>query len=204
MAQWSAHCVWLSFFIAATTAGVALGAPVTPSACNIDGELTSTTPKVLYDGNASFVEKGVPYPVHVYSLYDVLPWTNNFICLRYELQNVGNTPIPLVFWNLIDKWNAFDLAPHGQEHDRLKTSVRRPSASKRAVEGATTIDAFRSEEISTIAWIRVEDWKAPDAKKAEMWETPSYLHVQRSAMLDFGGEESCRGPSNPGCRSRSD
>jgi hypothetical protein len=30
----------------------------------------------------------------------------------------------------------------------------------------------------------VEDWKAPEAKKAEMWETPSYLRVERSATLD--------------------
>lgn len=179
MTRWTHHCGWLSTLAISAVASIAVGAPSTPNACSAyDEELNSTTPNVVYD-DPQFVYKETQFPVHVFSLSGVPPWTTNFICLRYELENTGNNTIPLVFWNLINEWSALDLPAH----KRLTRVRRRPSASKNAVQAPTVIKAFRSEEISTVAWQWMEDWLAT-LKKSGMTEPVPNTHFERSATLD--------------------
>jgi hypothetical protein len=143
-----------------------------------DGFLTPSTQGVAHD-SPTFLFKGLQFPVNVFSLANQAPWTANFICLRYELENATGNTVPLVFWNLIDEWRTNDLPGHG----RLARVRRRPSASKNAVQAPTKLKAFRSEEVSTMAWQRIEDW-SPAQQKAEMPETMQHLRFERSAALD--------------------
>jgi hypothetical protein len=180
MGRWTACGICLATFAAATTISVGSTAPLAPSACSVDGELSPTTPNVKYDGSPSFSDDGVLFPVHVYSLYELPPWQTNTLCFRYELENAGNNLVPLAYWKLMDEYSAYDLAAH----DRIKRNKKRLSLSKTAVEGPTVIEAFRSQRVPTIAWMTIEDWNASAFKKAEMSETVHYLHFERSATLD--------------------
>lgn len=179
MARYVAHCAYLVIFAAAMSIRVG-SAPLMPSACNTDGELSSTTLNVKYDGSPSFSDKGIAFPAHVYSLYELPPWQTNVLCFRYEFENAGNILIPLSYWKLMDEYSAYDIPAH----DRIKRSKRRLSLSKTAVEGPTVIEAFRSEQVPTFAWMTIEDWHASVAKKAEASEPTPYLHFERSATLD--------------------
>lgn len=179
MSLWKHCCACLAILIPITTVG--LGAAPSPTPCSItDGDLTSTTPQVAYD-DTEFVYKEARFPVHVFSLAGITPWTTNFLCLRYELKNAGDQKIPLIYWKLVNEKGTFDLVPG--DPGRLRRVLRRPSAFREAVQGPTVIKAFRSEEITTIAWQRMEDWQA-GTKKAGMWEQTPYLHFDRSAALD--------------------
>jgi hypothetical protein len=128
--------------------------------------------------------QGWTFPNSRFSLAGPTPWTTNFLCLRYELENVGDTKIPLVYWKLINEGGTFDLAAH----DRLRRALRRPSQSKEAVQGPTEIKAFRTEQITTNVWQRIEDWQA-NTKKAEASEQMPYFHFDRSAVLDAAAEK---------------
>jgi hypothetical protein len=149
------------------------------SSCNaFDGYLESNTPNVLYD-NPHFTVGGSKYPLNVFSLAEPAPWALNFMCLRYELHNIGKDAVPLVYWDLLNEWSATDLA--ADEH--VVRTRRRPSVTKDPVRGPTTIRAFRSEEISTTAWQTVEDWQK-SIKKAALPNSDARFSIMRSAALD--------------------
>jgi hypothetical protein len=153
------------------------GTPSLPACNPYDGKLDSTSPNVIYD-DPHFVFGGKRFPVQVFSLASPAPWSPNFICLRYQVENVGDEIIPLLFWNLIDEWSATDLPTH----DPWTRVRRRPSATKEAVRGPTVIKAFRSEEVSTTAYLTIEDWPT---KKAATSDSTPYLRFERSAVLDL-------------------
>jgi hypothetical protein len=154
----------------------AVAGPTT--ACQSYGKLNSAMPDVLYD-NPHFSVGTQSFPIEVFSLANPAPWSPNFICLRYELENVGNSPIPLLFWDLIHEWSATDLPPY----ERLLRVRRRPSASREPVKGVTAIKAFRSEEVTTTVWQTIEDWQK-NSKKANKSDFHPYLRFERSAKLD--------------------
>src|SRR5260370_15485570 len=149
------------------------------TACNADeGNLEKDTPDVKFD-NPHFEVGGTKFAILVFSLANPASWASNFICLRYELENAGTALIPLVYWDLLDDWNAPDL---GAGERRARTR-RRPSATKAAVEGPTVIKAFRSEEITTVAWQTFEDWQRA-SKRASALEPDPTLRFEASSAGD--------------------
>ena len=180
MSLWKHCCACLAILIPITTVG--LGAAPSPTPCSItDGDLTSTTPQVAYD-DTEFVYKEARFPVHVFSLAGITPWTTNFLCLRYGLKNAGDQKIPLIYWKLVNEKGTFDLVPG--DPGRLRRVLRRPSAFREAVQGPTVIKAFRSEEITTIAWQRMEDWQAGTKESRDVGTNALSSFSDRSAALD--------------------
>lgn len=151
-------------------------------ACNESGpDLDPSTPGVTYD-DPHFDIGGKNFPVEVFSLANPAPWAPNFICLRYELRNVGSDTIPLLYWDLVDDSGAYDLKP---TDPRLSRTRRRPSASKQAVVGPSSIQAFRHEVVTTIAWLTIEDWEKANKKAAAIPKADEAgFHFQRVAELD--------------------
>jgi hypothetical protein len=148
------------------------------SKASISSTIESATPGIAYD-DPHFEVGQRQFPIQVFSLANSAPWAPNFICVRYELENVGNQTIPLLYWKLIEEWGASDLLAT----ERRVRTRRRPSAIKDPVRGPTVIKDFRSEVIDSTAWQTVEDYQ-DTTKKATQVEQSSPLHFQRSAELD--------------------
>src|SRR5437868_9519830 len=90
--------VWLTILIMSGFISPVYPAAQLRSACNAwDGILDSGTSNVVSD-DPKFQFDNKPYPINVFSLASTSAWTSNFICLRYEVENVGSDPIPLLYW----------------------------------------------------------------------------------------------------------
>jgi hypothetical protein len=88
------HRIWLLVAAAAIAEPSLAGAP-SPSACNpYDGKLKNSTPNVAFDSQ-HFYHAGNEYPINIFSLANSAPWAPNFICRRYEVENIGDAPIAL-------------------------------------------------------------------------------------------------------------
>ena len=130
-----AYRIWhygLSLALAAACS-LALAQPSRHDACSdSDGDLDQTTPDVVAD-DPHFDEGGRGFPTQVFSIANLAPTAKNFLCLRYEWQNVGSETIPLAYWDLQSEGDSFDLAPQAR---RVRILIR-PSASTEPVRGST-------------------------------------------------------------------
>ena len=165
----------LPLLLAAASSFALAQPPRTHNACDDgDGDLDQTTPNVVYD-DPHFDEGGRSFLTQVFSIANPAPMVPNFLCLRYEWQNVGSETIPLAYWDRQSEDDSSDFAPQA----RRVRILRQPSASTEAVRGSTKIKAFRSQEVPTTAWMMVE---GSSVKKASASSVP--FRFEESAALD--------------------
>jgi hypothetical protein len=164
-------------FLSASTLLVASSSIAqTVAACNAGGgNLTPVTPDVTFDNPHFDVDRSM-FPIEVFSLAGATLWASSVICLRYEIENVGTRPIPLLYWKLIAERTTADLLPQ----TRVTRVLRRLSVTRDAIRAPTQIRAFRAEELTSVAWQALED--AP-TKKAAIDGLPAF-HFERAANLD--------------------
>ena len=104
----------LPLLLAAASSLALAQPPRTHSACDDgDGDLDQTTPNVVYD-DPHFDEGGRSFPTQVFSIANPAPMAANFLCLRYEWQNVGSETIPLAYWGLQSEDDSSDFAPQAR------------------------------------------------------------------------------------------
>src|SRR6476646_7883634 len=131
----------LPLLLAAASSLALAQPPRTHSACDDgDGDLDQTTPNVVYD-DPHFDEGGRSFPTQVFSIANPAPMAPNFLCLRYEWQNVGSETIPLAYLGRPKRRQRSQFGTQG----RTRRNLRRPSATTEAVRGSTKIKAFRSQ-----------------------------------------------------------
>jgi hypothetical protein len=144
-------------------------------ACDLVGRLGPNTPNATSE-RVSFYEDGKNFPIAVHSLSEPAPWQQNFRCFRYEAVNLGNQPIPLLFWKLIDDFGAQDL-------DTFRHRVRtRPSAFKDPLKALTKLSAFRQAKVEAEVWMSVEDTQKKAAEASG-----SSLQFMNAKPSDYGG-----------------
>src|SRR5262249_21733529 len=167
-------CYSLSLALAFASS-LAVAHPSRHDACSdSDGNLDQTTQDVDAD-DPHFDEGGRRFPTQVFSIANPAPTAQNFLCLRYEWQNVGSETIPLAYWDLQSEGDSFDFVPQAR---RVRILIR-PSASTEPVRGFTKIKAFGSQEVPTTAWIRVEGSSVKTAAAPSL-----FLRFEESAALD--------------------
>lgn len=168
--------------VAASFLGISAHSAFSAVACDISGRLDEQMSGVTKD-SVAFSDSGKSYPAIVLSLAQQSPWNQNFICLRYEIENRGTEGIPLLYWDLVNEYSATDLAPA----DVLKRYRTRPSSYQHGLKSVTSIRAFRSAEVQANVWRTVEDAQ----KKTSSTKTLDFA-VMKSSEADFAAAAAIR------------